>query len=100
MPEPLRPVQQVRQVLEDSARLSVPVEELADDADLYAAGLSSHASVSVMLSLEDAFDIEFPDRMLTRSVFASIASMAAAVHELLDLTPAMPTGTAVAVPVA
>ena len=35
-----------------------------------------------MLALEDHFDIEFPDRMLTRSVFESIASIEAAVAEL------------------
>ena len=36
-------------------------------ADLYAAGMTSHASVNVMLALEDAFDIEFPDELLTKS---------------------------------
>jgi acyl carrier protein len=44
--------------------------------------MTSHASVNVMLALEDAFDIEFPDRMLTRSVFESIASIRAALTEL------------------
>jgi acyl carrier protein len=54
----------------------------SDDADLYAAGLTSHASVSVMLALEEAFDVEFPDRMLTRSVFSSVSSIASALTEL------------------
>jgi len=36
----------------------------------------------VMLALEDHFDIEFPDRMLTRAVFESIASIEAALIEL------------------
>jgi len=44
--------------------------------------MTSHASVNVMLALEDAFDIEFPDAMLTREVFASIAAIAAAIAEL------------------
>ena len=44
--------------------------------------MTSHASVNVMLALEDAFDIEFPDRMLKRSVFESIASIQAALSEL------------------
>jgi acyl carrier protein len=35
-----------------------------------------------MLALEDAFDVEFPDRMLKRDVFESIDSIAAAVTEL------------------
>jgi acyl carrier protein len=36
----------------------------------------------VMLAVEDAFDIEFPDAMLKRSVFESIAAIRAAVTEL------------------
>ena len=51
-------------------------------ADLFRAGMSSHASVNVMLALEDAFDIEFPDSMLKRSVFESMAGIDAAVQEL------------------
>ncbi len=44
--------------------------------------MTSHASVNVMLGLEDAFDVEFPDRMLRRDVFESIASIEAALSEL------------------
>jgi acyl carrier protein len=44
--------------------------------------MTSHASVNVMLALEDAFDVEFPDSMLKRSVFESMESIAAAVSEL------------------
>ena len=44
--------------------------------DLYRAGLTSHASVNVMLALEDAFDIEFPDALLKKSTFESIAAIA------------------------
>jgi acyl carrier protein len=35
-----------------------------------------------MLALEDSFDVEFPDRMLTRSVFESIAAIEAALTEV------------------
>jgi acyl carrier protein len=77
------PVQQeIRRVLEAHGRLTVDAGSLPEDADLYQAGMSSHASVNVMLGLEDAFDVEFPDRLLKRSVFESIASIAAAVEEL------------------
>jgi acyl carrier protein len=44
--------------------------------------MTSHASVNVMLALEGTFDIEFPDRMLRRNVFESIAAIKAAVQEL------------------
>lgn len=72
----------IRQAINDHARLPVEVAVLSDDADLYQAGMTSHASVNVMLALEDAFDIEFPDRMLRRSVFESITSIRAALSEL------------------
>lgn len=73
---------QIRRVLRDHGRLSRPMEDLSDDADLYQSGMTSHASVNVMLALEGAFDIEFPDHMLKRSVFTSIVSIRDALTEL------------------
>lgn len=72
----------IREVLTQQARLGVAVASLGEADDLYQAGMSSHASVNVMLGLESQFDLEFPDHMLTRSVFASIAAIRAAVLEL------------------
>jgi acyl carrier protein len=62
----------IREVLEAHARLPVDVWQLGDDANLYEAGMTSHASVNLMLALEDRFDVEFPDEMLTRKSFESI----------------------------
>jgi acyl carrier protein len=75
-------IEEIRTILKEHGRLSVDVASLADDADLYQAGLTSHASVNVMLALEGKFDIEFPDRMLKRGVFESLASIRAAIEEL------------------
>ncbi len=75
----------IRTVVRDHARLPVDVDTLADDEDLFAAGMSSHASVNVMLALEDAFDLEFPDAMLKRSVFESITAIEAAIASLREL---------------
>lgn len=72
----------IRAILKEHGRLSADVTQLAADADLYQAGLTSHASVNVMLALEGKFDVEFPDRMLKRGVFESIASIRAALEEL------------------
>jgi len=74
--------EKIRRILKDHGRLAKDAASIAEDADLYQAGLTSHASVNVMLALEGAFDIEFPDHMLKRSVFESIASMRAAISEL------------------
>ena len=57
-------------------------DPLADDADLYAAGLSSHATVNLMLALEEAFDVELPDRLLKRKTFSSINAIAEALAEI------------------
>jgi acyl carrier protein len=73
---------EIRQVLQDHARLARAVDTLADGADLYEAGMTSHASVNVMLALEGRLGIEFPDRMLRRGVFESISSIEAAAREL------------------
>jgi acyl carrier protein len=73
---------EIRTILKNHGRLSVDVAALPEEGDLYQAGLTSHASVNVMLALEGQFDIEFPDRMLKRGVFGSIASIRAAVEEL------------------
>lgn len=45
--------------------------------------MTSHASVNLMLALEDAFDVEFPERLLRRRTFESIAAIASALDELL-----------------
>ena len=72
----------VRTVLADHAKLPVDAAAIGVDEDLYAAGLTSHASVNVMLALEDEFDLEFPDRLLRKSTFGTIAAITAAVAEL------------------
>lgn len=77
--------EEIRQVIRAHVRLPVDVDQLDDGADLYQAGMTSHASVGLMLALEDAFDVEFPDSMLTRGVFQSVASIAAALGQLKDM---------------
>lgn len=72
----------IRSILKEHGRLSRDAEGLAAEADLYQAGMTSHASVNVMLALEGEFDVEFPDHMLKRNVFNTIASISAALDEL------------------
>ena len=75
--------QDIRAILGAHGRLSGDVNVLDDASDLYQAGLTSHASVNLMLGLEDHFDIEFPERMLRRGAFASIAAIRSAIEELI-----------------
>lgn len=72
----------IRAALQKHGRLSVDAFSLAPDANLYEAGLTSHCSVNVMLTLEAQFDIEFADHLLTREVFGSINGMVKALQEM------------------
>lgn len=72
----------IRAVLKSAGSLQDGIDTLRDDADLHAAGLTSHATVSLMLALEEAFDIEFPDRLLRRRTFSSIDAIAEALAEI------------------
>ena len=72
----------IRNILRDHGRLNKDVNLLDNHADLYQAGMTSHASVNVMLALEGIFDVEFPDHLLKRSVFSSIDSIRSVLIEL------------------
>jgi acyl carrier protein len=74
----------IRSVLAAHAKLREPADVIAEGADLYAAGMTSHASVNVMLALEDSFDVEFPDALLTKHTFCTIATIRDAVGELKE----------------
>lgn len=77
--------ERIREVLAVHGRLPVAVDDLAEDDDLFRAGMTSHASVNVMLALEDAFDVEFPEAMLRKSTFASIGALRRALAELTSV---------------
>ena len=75
----------IRDVLAVHAKLTVDVATLADDDDLFASGMASFASINVMLGLEDALGIEFPDSVLTRDSFKSVNAIAAVVDAVQTL---------------
>ncbi|MBY6686513.1 acyl carrier protein [Rhodococcus sp. BP-149] len=75
-------IDRIREVLGKYGKLPVTIASVGNEDDLYDAGLTSHASVNVMIALEDEFDVEFPDRLLQKSTFASVAAIADAVAEL------------------
>jgi acyl carrier protein len=73
----------IRDVLAQHGHLS-GAASLADEQNLYDAGMTSHASVNVMLALEEHFDLEFPETMLKRSTFESISNLRNALDALLE----------------
>ncbi len=74
----------IKQILAQHGRLSNGVDSLDEQSDLYHAGLTSLATVGLMLALEDEFDVEFPDSMLSRRTFSSIGTIADAIEELVN----------------
>ena len=72
----------IRNILKEHGRLTKDALALGEADDLYQAGMTSHASVNVMLALEGEFDVEFPDHMLKRSVFETIGAITSAIDEL------------------
>jgi acyl carrier protein len=72
----------IRLVLAEHGRLAMDPTAIDEHTDLFDAGMTSHASVNVMLALEEAFDFEFPETMLKKSTFESIAAIRAGVVEV------------------
>lgn len=74
----------IREVLATHGRLSADAHDIAEDADLYSLGLASHATVNVVMALEDDLDIEIPDELLTKKTFASISAIRAALGDVVN----------------
>jgi len=74
----------IRQIVKEHAGLGVDFEKVEFSTDLYRAGMTSYASVVLMIALENEFGVEFPDAMLSRSVFESIDSIAKAIESLQE----------------
>lgn len=73
---------QIREIVGRHGGVAVDVASLGENVDLYEAGMTSFASVDLMLGLEEAFDVEFPDAMLTRKTFSSLKAISEAVASL------------------
>jgi acyl carrier protein len=63
----------IRSILAEHGRFPV---------DVFEAGMTSHASVNVMLALEDEFDFEFPESLLRKSTFETVVAIRTALLEL------------------
>jgi acyl carrier protein len=75
---------EIRQIVADNGKLAVDVTSLSEEDDLFDAGMTSHANVNVMLALEDAYDIEFPEELLRRSTFQTLAAIRDTIEALLE----------------
>lgn len=53
-----------------------------DKADLFEHGLTSFMATQVLMGLEEAYDITFPDELMRRDTFSTIDRMRRVVAEL------------------
>jgi acyl carrier protein len=74
--------ERIQKIVKNSAGLGARFEDIDYSTDLYRAGMTSYASVVLMIALENEFGLEFPDAMLSRSVFESIDAIANAIESL------------------
>ena len=72
----------IRRLLQEAGKLAVDPRRIKDADDLYELGLSSLATVGLMISIEAEFDIEIPDALLTRDNFRSIGALTRMVQAL------------------
>lgn len=82
----------IRRLLAALGQHSLDPTPLDDDDDLFRAGLKSLGVVRLMLAVEEEFEVEFPESMLRREVFASVTRIC---HAVADLQ-ARPTSARVA----
>lgn len=75
----------IRRVLDAHGGLGTDVSALDAHTDLYDAGLTSFATVNIMLGLEDALDVEFPEQLLHRTTFSSIGQIQTALEQFVPL---------------
>ena len=75
-------IEEIRSLVDIHGRLLVPVENLDNCDNLWAAGLASFAAVQLLLALEDASEVEFPINELP--TFETIDAIAANVSRLCN----------------
>ena len=69
----------VRGLVSKQLNLNGSGHELRPDEDLWLLGMTSLTCLGLMLSIEDTFEIEFPEEALQSSTFRSINTISAAV---------------------
>ena len=73
---------QIRDIVLQHSRLSCDPAKVTTDANLYELGLTSLTTVNLMLALEEHFDVEFPQHMLSRRTFESVRVLGECIQEL------------------
>lgn len=74
----------IRNILARNEALAPVAAEISEDDNLFDKGLDSFGSVQLMLALEEHFEVEFPDHLLSRKSFSTIRSIRETVSSLVQ----------------
>ena len=77
-------LEEIRNLLARNEALAPVAAEISEDDNLFDKGLDSFGSVQLMLALEEHFDVEFPDHLLSRKSFSTIRSIRETVSGLVQ----------------
>lgn len=86
-------VDAVQEIVDRQLKLAEHGHELRPDDDLWALGMSSLNTVGLMLAIEDTFDFEFPDELLSESTFSSVNTISTAVERSQEADHGKSRGT-------
>ena len=70
----------VQRIVDEQLNLTSHGYELVPDDDLWSLGMTSLTCLGLMLTIEDAFEIELPEESLKQSTFRSVTAITAAVE--------------------
>ena len=76
--------EKIQNCLVEHLRMVNSPQEIPVDADLSTLGLTSMAATNLLIDLEDEFNVQFPDSMLTPEVFHSVDSLGEAISSLMN----------------
>ena len=71
---------EIRGIIKELGILTQPVDSVGIESPLQSAGMDSISFVSLIIALEDFFDIEFPDEYLLITETGCIEQLCAAVE--------------------
>lgn len=74
--------EQIIQLIKNGDVLPPKAVLVDSGSNLWESGMDSLASVRLLVQLEDAFVVEFPDELLTRDTFSSVRKLASVICEL------------------
>ncbi|MBJ7459886.1 MAG: hypothetical protein JHD02_11895 [Thermoleophilaceae bacterium] len=72
----------IRDLIAENSEIGM-TDAIADDDDLFVAGLQSLDCVRILVAVEDEFEIELPNDKIERSIFASISNLTTLVAEFV-----------------